>query len=162
MPDSLAMLKRVAIKIAESKILLPEYPPEHDEDIHPFDQRNIHPEIYNASKALFDDGHYKQASLEAYILIDNVVKALSNNTETGRKLMMDAFNGNNPKIKLNTLSNESEENEQEGYKFIFAGSAVGIRNPRAHETGWPETLDECLDHLALASLLMRKLDQSSK
>ena len=45
-----------------------------------------------------------------------------------------------------------------GFKFIFAGAATGIRNPRGHEVDIGDTPDEALDYLALASLLLRRLD----
>lgn len=47
-----------------------------------------------------------------------------------------------------------------GYKFIFAGSQSAIRNPRGHDTDVEDSLDQCLDHLALASLLVRRLDDA--
>jgi uncharacterized protein (TIGR02391 family) len=72
--------------------------------------------------------------------------------------MMDAFNENGPKVRLNGLTRESEIDEQMGFKFIFAGAATGIRNPRAHEVEIGDTPDEALDYLALASLLLRRLD----
>jgi uncharacterized protein (TIGR02391 family) len=72
--------------------------------------------------------------------------------------MMDAFSENNPKIRLNTLVTESEPDEQRGYKSIFAGASAGIRNPPGHEVDTSDTLDEALDYLALASLLLRRLD----
>ena len=72
--------------------------------------------------------------------------------------MMDAFNENSPKVELNGLATESERDEQMGFKFIFAGAATGIRNPRGHEIDLGDTPDEALDYLALASLLLRRLD----
>lgn len=35
---------------------------------------------------------------------------------------------------------------------------MAIRNPRGHEFGLQETPDQCLDHISLASLLLRRLD----
>lgn len=125
---------------------------------HPFDARNIHPKISEASKGLFDSGHFKQATFEAYILIDDIVKTSSNSDETGFKLMMNAFNEENPLLILNNLSNVSDKDEQKGFKHIFAGAAAGIRNPRGHQVDLAETMTECLDHLSLASLLIRKID----
>ena len=72
--------------------------------------------------------------------------------------MMEAFNENGPKVKLNGLATESEIDEQKGFKFIFSGAATGIRNPRGHEVDIGDTPDEALDYLALASLLLRRLD----
>jgi len=128
-------------------------------ELHSFDERNIHPEIIRVSQKLFDDGHYSQATFEAFKYIDKEVNRLSKVNESGYKLMMQAFNEKAPKIKLTNLSSISEIDEQEGYKFVFAGSAKAIRNPRGHEYSYSETPDQCLDHLSLASLLKRKLDQ---
>ncbi|WP_288739467.1 TIGR02391 family protein [uncultured Rheinheimera sp.] len=127
-------------------------------DLHPFDERNIHPEISAISQKLFDDGHYSQATFEAYKYIDKEVHRLSSVNESGYKLMMQAFNESSPKIKLTNLSTSSEVDEQQGYKFIFSGEVMAIRNPRGHEYSFLETPDQCLDHLSLASLLKRKLD----
>ena len=78
--------------------------------------------------------------------------------KTGYALMMDAFNEDKAKIKLNDLITESEVDEQKGFKFIFAGAATGIRNPRGHEVDIGDTPDEALDYLGLGSLLLRRLD----
>jgi hypothetical protein len=56
------------------------------------------------------------------------------------------------------MSNESERDEQSGFRFIFAGSMAAIRNPRGHEVNLPDTIDLCLDHLSFASVLLRRLD----
>jgi len=57
-----------------------------DGNTHPFDERNIHTEVSNVSKALFDDGHFSQAVFEAYKLVDKEVERLSGLKETGRTL----------------------------------------------------------------------------
>jgi len=128
---------------------------------HPFDSRNIHPEISKASKQLFDDGYYRQATLDAFICLEDQTKKVSEINDAGFRLMMSAFNENNPKIKLNSLDDDSKKNEQEGYRHIFAGAMRGIRNLRAHSI-IPDTMNECLDHLSIASALMRKIDDAEK
>jgi uncharacterized protein (TIGR02391 family) len=132
---------------------------ETDISSHPFDERNIHQEIRNVSIKLFDDGHYYQATFEAFKFIDLRVKNLSNITDSGYKLMMAAFSEINPKIKLTTLSTQSEVDEQMGYKFIFAGAMSAIRNPRGHEINI-DPIGRCLDHLSLASVLLRRLEDT--
>ncbi len=125
---------------------------------HPFDERNIHPDIGSVSQKLFDNGHYSQSTFEAFKLLDNRVKAVSGNKkESGFKLMMDAFNEANPKIKLNNLSTQSEVDEQNGFRFIFAGSMSAVRNPRGHDI-LTDPIDLCLDHLSFASVLLRTLE----
>jgi Protein of unknown function (Hypoth_ymh) len=72
--------------------------------------------------------------------------------------MMSAFNEGDPKIRLTALVSESDIDEQLGYKHIFSGVMSAIRNPRGHELV-SDTIDLCLDHLSLASALLRRLDQ---
>jgi len=129
------------------------------EEPHPFEARNIHPDLPAKVRKLFDDGHWEQSVFEAFKFIEKEVKRISSiRGKTGYPLMMDAFNENNPKVQLNGLTTESETDEQMGFKFIFAGAATGIRNPRGHEVDIGDTPDDALDYLALASLLLRRLD----
>lgn len=145
--------------IARRAASFTEAPSEPLGGLHPFDQRDIHPKIGGVPKKLFDDGYYSQATFEAYKLIDKEVQVLAKINESGVKLMMKAFNENTPLIQLTSLSTTSEKDEQEGYKFIFAGSVAAIRNPRGHEVNLPDSPTQCLDHLSLASLLLRRLEE---
>lgn len=129
------------------------------EQSHPFDERNIHPGISSVSLKLFDDGHFAQATFEAFKYLDNEVKKISNSSESGYKLMMTAFAVDKPKIKLTALSTPSEVDEQMGYKFIFAGAMSAIRNPRGHDN-LVDPIDLCLDHLSFASVLLRRLENT--
>ena len=130
---------------------------EEGEQSHPFDERNIHPELVKVSLKLFNNGHYSQATFEAFKYLENQVKKLSGINESGQKLMMAAFTDTNPKIRLTPLSTQSEIDEQLGYRFIFAGSMSAIRNPRGHEIT-TDPIDRCLDHLSFASVLLRRLE----
>ena len=47
-----------------------------------------------------------------------------------------------------------------GFQFIFAGTVLAIRNPRGHEVNLIDSPDNCLDHLNLASLLLRRIQKS--
>lgn len=158
MTDKLAFLQGSILRLSNN----PNINVEDTEyvNLHPFDERNIHPEIRKHSLALFDDGHYSQATFEAFKYLDNRVKRICKISTSGEKLMMAAFSEEKPLIKLNSLGSISEKDEQRGYKFIFAGSVAAIRNPRGHEVNLPETTDACLDHLSFASLLLRKIDQA--
>ncbi len=128
--------------------------------LHPFDERNIHPRLPAIVKQLFDDGHFPQATFEAYKYVDKEIQRFSNSTESGVKLMMQAFAAEGPLVKLTLLSTVSEKDEQRGFQFLFAGSVLAIRNPRGHEYAISDSPDKCLDHLSLASLLLRRLEES--
>ncbi|MCG2841821.1 TIGR02391 family protein [Sandaracinobacter sp. RS1-74] len=153
MSNPLAVFERIARTASE----LSYGAEEETEQSHPFDERNIHPELSKVALKLFNNGHYSQATFEAFKYLDNIVKKLSGINESGVKLMMAAFAEANPKIRLTALSTQSEIDEQSGFKFIFAGSMSAIRNPRGHDIT-TDPIDRCLDHLSFASVLLRRLE----
>ena len=128
--------------------------------VHPFDQRDVHPKLPPVVKQLFDDGHFAQSTFEAYKFVDKEIQRISRLSESGYKVMMQAFAVENPLIRLNSLETVSEKDEQKGFQFLFAGSVLAIRNPRGHEHSVADSPDQCLDHLSLASLLLRRLDDA--
>lgn len=127
---------------------------------HPFDTRDVHPKLPSMVRNLFDDGHFSQATFEAFKFIDKEIERLSGESESGFKLMMKALPENNPLIALTPCGTTSEKDEQKGYQFLFAGAVLAIRNPRGHEHSVRDDPDTCLDHLALASLLLRRLEKA--
>jgi uncharacterized protein (TIGR02391 family) len=138
-----------------------EAPSETDQDLHPFDTRNIHPDLPTRVRNLYDDGYYAESAFEAFKFIEKEVKRISAlRGITGNKLMMAAFNEQNPVVALNSMQSDSDKDEQFGYRYIFAGAQSGIRNPRGHETEVVDSPDLCLDHLSIASVLLRKLDDA--
>ncbi|MBA2253174.1 MAG: TIGR02391 family protein [Nitrospirales bacterium] len=128
--------------------------------LHPFDRRNIHPLFPPKVKRLFDDGHYAQATFEAFKFVDKKIQHHSKLHESGFKLMMAAFDEAKPLVQLTAVKESSEIDEQKGFRFLFAGGVLAIRNPRGHEVDIRDDPDTCLDHLAFASLLIRRLEQS--
>jgi uncharacterized protein (TIGR02391 family) len=108
-------------------------------------------------RSLFDDGHCAQATFEAYKYLDKEVQRHARSHESGTKLMMQSFGGSTPAIALTPMSTETEKGEQDGYKFLFAGATLAIRNPRGHEPSLHDDPDVCLDHLSFVSLLLRRL-----
>jgi len=156
MSDSFATFEKIA-RIACDLGTEPGEEPKPQIPTHPFDERNIHSAISAVSAKLFDDGHYSQATFEAFKYLDIQVKKLSNINDSGFKLMMAALNEANPKIKLTPLVTQSEIDEQMGYKHVFAGAMSAIRNPRGHDINI-DPIDRCLDHLSFASVLLRRLE----
>ena len=128
--------------------------------MHPFELRDVHAEFPLKVRQLFDDGHGAEATFHAFKYVEKVVQKHAGSPQSGEKLMMAVLNETNPALKLNALSNQSETDEQRGYKFIFSGAIVAIRNPGGHEITQSDDPDVCLDHLAFASLLLRRLERS--
>ena len=127
---------------------------------HPFEVRNVHAGLPAEVRKLFNNGHYPQATFEAFKFVDEEMQRISGSTLYGTALMHSVLGGSPPTVQINAWKNKSDQDEQEGYKFLFAGSILGIRNPRGHATGLVDDPDTCLDHLSLASMLLRKLDEA--
>jgi len=75
--------------------------------------------------------------------------------------MSTAFNEEKPVIKINELLDKYDRDEQEGFKFLFMGAQVGIRNPKAHSNIIQTDPYRTLEYLAFASLLMRRVEEST-
>jgi len=127
---------------------------------HPFDDRNIASELPSTVGQLFDNGHYSQATFEAYKFIDKEVQRHSKSSKAGFALIMEALGGTDPNVRLGPMLTITQQDEQKGFQFLFAGSMLAIRNPRGHEYDLQDDVDLCLDHLSLASLLLRKLAEA--
>ena len=128
---------------------------------HPFEVRNLHPDLPPDIRCLFDDGHFPQATFEAFKFVDEEMQHISKNSSLfGKDLMMNVLSGSSPQVKLNPGMTKTEKSEQEGFMFLFGGSMLAIRNPRAHRTRLVDDPDTCLDHLSFASMLLRKLDEA--
>lgn len=124
---------------------------------HPFSERNVAPELPAIVQQLFDNGHYAQATFEAYKFVDKEIQRHAKSSKSGFNLMMDALGGASLTVRLTPMLTVSQQDEQKGFQFLFAGAVLAIRNPRGHEYAVNDDPDLCLDHLSLASLLLRRL-----
>lgn len=124
-----------------------------------FDKMQFHPKVVEASRSLFESGHYAQAIFEAFKVVNNFIKQKTSLNLDGKQLMAKAFNEEGPVIKLNELKTQSDRDEQEGFKFLFMGAMVGIRNPKAHDNVVQTDLYRTLEYLGFASLLMKRAEE---
>ena len=124
---------------------------------HPFEQRGISGVFPLKVQALFDDGHYAEAVLTALKYLDKYIQRHSGSTQIGKALMMDAFKEASPLLKIGDTSTETGRNQQEGFKFLCAGSVLFARNPRAHEVEMPDSPDDCLNYLGIVATLIKEL-----
>lgn len=158
-----AIGKLEAMPLAEIKVQdvgVAQHPEDMDEiAIYLFNKMQFHPRVIAASKSLFRNGHYASAILEAYKAVNNFVKEKTNLALDGKALMSKVFNEEAPIIKLNELLTQSELDEQEGFKFLFMGAMVGIRNPKAHDNIVQTDPYRTLEYLSLASLLMKRIEE---
>lgn len=146
--------------IARRAFRFTEAPAHGEATQHPFELRNIHERLPSVVKDLFDDGHFSQATFEAFKFIDKEIARHAKLSDSGFKLMMRALSEESPLVSLTPLASLSDKDEQRGYQFLFAGGTLAIRNPRGHEYAVVDDPDRCLDHLTLASLLLRRLGEA--
>jgi uncharacterized protein (TIGR02391 family) len=121
----------------------------------------LHPRI-SVVLALVADGRMSEAVFEALQLVEERVRSLSVSDDSGRALMDSAFGAGVPKLDITTTTGQAAEDEREGFRLLFAGVMLGLRNP--HDTGRATFagLDETLECLAVASMLMRRLDRAEE
>lgn len=152
-PDGLALFEKVARRSARytdsSRPRIAE---------HPFETWNLHPALPAKVRTLFDNAHYDDATFNACKFLEQKVRRIAGSKRIGEALMMEAFNEVTPAIRLNQLSSDSERDEHRGYKFLFAGLQVGVRNPRGHEVTVRDEVNTCLEHLSMISHLLRRLE----
>lgn len=123
----------------------------------------IHPRIKKIAESRFQSGHHADAVEAALKEVNARVKKAWTDSgkpeRDGPDLMFNAFDVQNPVIRFGDTRSQSGKSIQEGYKHLFAGAIMGIRNPKAHEN---LTIPEhrALQFLILASLLMEKLDEA--
>jgi uncharacterized protein (TIGR02391 family) len=124
------------------------------------DTIQLHSRVRAVSTQLFKDRHYRQSILQACLTLNEAVQQRSGRNDLdGSALMQRVFSKNDP-----ILTFDGDSDEQLGYMWLFAGTMMAIRNPRAHKVGETEDLDanEALELLALVSALLRALDGATK
>ena len=122
-----------------------------------FDKMQFHPRVIEASKSLFESGHYAQAIFEAFKAVENFVRERSGLSSYGKNLMVTAFNEENPIIKV-PEAGYFDKDVQEGFKFLFMGATQGIRNPKAHKEIVQNDPFITLEYLGFASFLLKRID----
>jgi uncharacterized protein (TIGR02391 family) len=125
-----------------------------------FKERCLHKSVVFVSKKLFTDGHYSQSIFEACKQLENTVKQKSGLQLNGVPLMQQAFSPHNPKLKLNSMSDQSEIDEQTGFMLIYSGVMQGVRDPKGHSIINLKDREKALEYLSLISLLFRRLDET--
>lgn len=126
----------------------------------------IHPKIISSSKKLFEDGHYSNAAVDAFIEINDRVKKLFKkvkpnecNIPDGSAVMTKVFSDNNPLLEFCNRSNDTGINIQKGYMMMLSGAMSALRNPKAH-ANITITKEDAMRQLIFASMLMYKIDEA--
>ena len=127
-----------------------------------FDARRFHSEVVRHSQRLFVQGNYFHAVFEASKSYNKLVREKAKSIKNGESLMLTVWGCDKGVLKITQCETETDQNVQDGIKFLSTGLMRAIRNPTAHEPAvdWPISQDDCLDILSFVSFLFRKLDDA--
>jgi uncharacterized protein (TIGR02391 family) len=122
----------------------------------------LHPKIITVSEKLFHDRHYSPAIFEAVKVLEKEIKHKSKiKDKIGVDLVNHVFNKDHPIIKIVKGSEQEQIDEREGFRFLYMGAFLGIKNPKSHSIQHLEDSSKALQYLSFLSLLMKRLDESS-
>lgn len=119
---------------------------------------DLHPAVQEAASRLYKDGHYASAIEAATKALEVMVRERSG-LPAGGNLMGRAFADDGP-VDVRQHEGVTGADEQPGFRFLYMGAATALRNPRHHEFITDDPVS-ALEHLALISLLLRRLDSAS-
>lgn len=124
-----------------------------------FDSRAYHRQIHLHCKQLYRQENYFHAVFEAAKAYNKYVQSKSQSDKDGVDLMMNVLSLNGS-LKINSGESKTEQNIQDGVKFLSAGLMQAMRNPTAHEPAieWPINKQDCLDMLSFISYLFKQID----
>jgi uncharacterized protein (TIGR02391 family) len=140
--------------------LAPDDPASGNRVLRAYDGLELHPEIARAASKRYQDGNYADAVESAVKALNGLVRLRSGSDLDGTKLMEFIFSPNNPVLKFNPLSDQSDKDEQKGFMMMFSGAVAGLRNPRAHKFIQDDP-ERALEFIAYISLLAKLLDGAS-
>lgn len=122
-------------------------------------ETKIDSRLWTAIQNSAEARNYKSAILDSIHLLTDVIRERSGLDGDGVSLVGAAFGGSSPKLKVNHMRTESEQNEQKGIEAMLRGLYQAIRNPRSHD----QRIDEERDAHAIVLLvdyLLRVVDRS--
>ena len=115
--------------------------------------------LWNFIKRNYNSENYTGAVLDSIQFIGDLIREKSGLETDGNNLIGQAFGGKNPKIKLNKLQTESEQNIQKGVESTLRGLYSAFRNPRSH-TKFVDTEVDSDAIIIFVNHLLKLIDKS--
>jgi uncharacterized protein (TIGR02391 family) len=126
------------------------------------ESRDVHPNIfiYCISELLVEN--YFHSVFEATKSVADRIRILSGLNIDGNRLVDTTLLGINPSIRINMLSNETEQSEQGGLAYLIKGLFGIIRNPTAHIPKIKFEINEveALEIMVIISYIHKRFDKA--
>jgi uncharacterized protein (TIGR02391 family) len=119
----------------------------------------LHPTL-SVAVALAEEGRISEAVFEALRLVEERVRSLTASDDSGRTLMESVFGASPPQLDVTTTTGQAVGDEREGFRLFFIGAILALGHPHSADRTLPAAFDETLEYLAVASMLMRRLDRA--
>ncbi len=119
----------------------------------------LDPRLWNTVRASLEARKFTAAILDGIHLLTDVIRERSGLEGDGVALVGAAFGGNAPKLKLNRLQSETEQNIQRGTEAMLRGFYQAVRNPRSHET-WEDEERDATALILFVDYLLRVVDKA--
>ena len=128
------------------------------------EERELHPNVFEYCNAELLENNFFYAVLESSKGIADNIRNKSGLTSDGAELVDLAFGGNDPILKINSFSSETERSEQRGFTNLLKGLFGTFRNPTAHalRSEWNMSEIDALDLFSLVSYVFRRIDASTR
>ncbi|MYC07537.1 MAG: TIGR02391 family protein [Chloroflexi bacterium] len=129
-----------------------------------FSSRRVHPEVQKYCKSEYMQENYFHAVFEAAKGLAERIREKTGLKIDGVNLAKQSFerpkNGL-PRLVINSLGSQTEQNEHDGFMNLILGSFQMFRNPIAHtpRVKWQRDLEDAVDCLTLISFLHFVLDE---
>jgi uncharacterized protein (TIGR02391 family) len=115
--------------------------------------------LWEAVRVSAEARQFTNAVLDGIHFLSDVIRERSGLEGDGASLVGQAFGGASPKLKVNRLQTESEQNVQRGVEALLRGVYQAIRNPRSHGVSQDDERDATAILLFL-DYLLRIVDES--
>ena len=115
--------------------------------------------LWEAIRSNYEQRNFTASILDAFYYLSELLRNKSGTEGDGATLIGQALGGSTPKIKLNRLQTESEQNVQKGTEQMLRGLYQSIRNPRSHDK-YADTEEEAQSIISFIGYIVRQLDQA--
>jgi len=119
-----------------------------------FTNENFTRELVEAVDNRLENEQYEDAVKQALLYLTSFVRGKTGLIEDGVSLMSKTFKKDNPAIKINNLSSDTDKNEQQGVMFIGQGIYSAFRNPLNHSIHTKLTEKDCIRQLIIIDMML--------
>lgn len=94
--------------------------------------REVTNDLWRAVSNSYEGGRFSHAILDTMQYLSAAIRDKSGLDGDGGALVGQAFGGESPPLRVNSMQTESERSIQKGVEQIIRGLYLGVRNPRSH------------------------------